>query len=378
MAAPTTGELAVLQQFRDEVHDVLPNLNEYRQTDAWLLRWLRARELDIGKASRMLRRSLEWRDQEKINDILSWEPPNILMEEFGMKLSGFDNDGSPVGIVPFGDWDIRKVIEMRRKDIFVKYIDFLFEIALHLVERRSTKEKVLTQFVLIMDLDRFSFRQIASRETIDAIFEAIKRFEANHPETLKAAYLINAPRIFAYLFSFIKPLLTARTLDKVQIFGSNGSFKPVLLKTIAPDQLPSEMGGCNTSCTNYTVKDLNELLDNPIQCDDFSEADMSAITVDSGKKVALNVQVPTPKSRMSWNFKTEKHDIGFAVVSPCNEALVHVSRADANTCVQKGAIICESAGTYQIIFDNSFSRFRSKHVRYAVSVNKPLDLDLIK
>jgi hypothetical protein len=133
------------------------------------------------------------------------------------------------------------------------------------------------------------------------------------------------------------------------------------------------MGGSNTSCTNYTIEDLYKLLDNPIKCDDFPENAMKTMTVDSGKKVTVDVRVDTSKSRLSWNFKTEKHDIGFTVLSPCNEELIRVSRADS-AFMQKGAIICEGAGNYQLIFDNSFSRFRSKQLRYGVSVAKHTEL----
>ena len=70
-----------------------------------------------------------------------------------------------VGIIPFGEWDLRKVVENRHKDDVIRFGDQLFEFTMKLVERKSTEDKIITQFVMIMDLEKFSFRQIASRES---------------------------------------------------------------------------------------------------------------------------------------------------------------------------------------------------------------------
>ena len=50
----------------------------------------------------------------------------------------------------------------------------------------------------------------------------------------------------------MKPLLTTHTLSKVNVYGGNSEhWRAELLKTIEPDQLPSQYGGCLT-----TVKDV--------------------------------------------------------------------------------------------------------------------------
>ncbi|CAG7833049.1 unnamed protein product, partial [Allacma fusca] len=83
---------------------------------------------------------------------------------------------------------------------------------------------------------------------IDATLEGVKRFEANYPEILKASIGINAPRIFALMFGLIKPLLTPRTLEKVQIWGSNSNkWKVALLKIIPADQLLPAYGGTRSA-----------------------------------------------------------------------------------------------------------------------------------
>lgn len=49
-----------------------------------------------------------------------------------------------------------------------------------------------------------------------------------YPETMGAAYIVNAPFVFSALYAIIKGFLDERTRSKVRIMGSN--FKPFLLE----------------------------------------------------------------------------------------------------------------------------------------------------
>ncbi len=88
--------------------------------------------------------------------------------------------------------------------------------------------------------------------------ESVRQFEANYPETLKSAYLINANKFVTIIFNIVKPLLSARTLSKVEIYDSNvPRWKSVLLNNIPPHALPVLYGGTKTDakvssffCTN--------------------------------------------------------------------------------------------------------------------------------
>ena len=81
--------------------------------------------------------------------------------------------------------------------------------------------------------------------------ETTKIFEANYPERLKACIIVNAPKIFSILFSLIKPLLTARTMAKLQIHASNAAkWKVALLNNVPADQLPTKYGGTKSLALN--------------------------------------------------------------------------------------------------------------------------------
>uniref|UniRef100_A0A673TYJ4 CRAL/TRIO N-terminal domain-containing protein n=1 Tax=Suricata suricatta TaxID=37032 RepID=A0A673TYJ4_SURSU len=59
-------------QFQDNLQDVLPtlpNADEY-----FLLRWLRARNFGLQKSEDMLRKHIEFRKQQDLDNILNWQP----------------------------------------------------------------------------------------------------------------------------------------------------------------------------------------------------------------------------------------------------------------------------------------------------------------
>ena len=43
----------------------------------------------------------------------------------------------------------------------------------------------------------------------------------NYPETLKAAYVVNASNIFQFVFKIVQATVQQKTLNKIKIFGPN-------------------------------------------------------------------------------------------------------------------------------------------------------------
>ena len=68
-----------------------------------------------------------------------------------------------MGFIPFGDWDVRRVIESGEKNTWLKYTDQLFAIIFkHMRESSAAWNKPITQFVVIFDFKGFTMRQLRS------------------------------------------------------------------------------------------------------------------------------------------------------------------------------------------------------------------------
>ena len=51
-------------------------------------------------------------------------------------------------------------------------------------------------------------------------------FTENYPETLKAAYVLNASSVFQLVFRMVQALVQQRTLSKIRVFGSDARLWP--------------------------------------------------------------------------------------------------------------------------------------------------------
>jgi len=92
----------LLAEFRKDVKDYQMN----DSSDAFLLKWLIARNFDIHQAKKMLCSSLEWRKNNEVDSILeNWHPPEVLLKYFPASLVGRDKFGCPcVAILNFNKY----------------------------------------------------------------------------------------------------------------------------------------------------------------------------------------------------------------------------------------------------------------------------------
>ncbi|CAG7725861.1 unnamed protein product, partial [Allacma fusca] len=254
MAAPTHEELLLINQLRVGVSDLkLPD-----DSDMFFVRWIRARENNLNQAEGMLRKHIQYRKDHGWETILTWEPPLEFQEEFPAEVLGKDPENVTVGGIAYGKWPLKKCYENGMKDIYMRYIE---KVTLEAAECSMTQMRPdgvpITQVIAIYDMAGLSMKNFASLGTVNMILEGLRSFEENFPETLKAAYVINASRIFSLLFNLIKPILSQRTFGKVYVFDSNDTkWKPVLRQIVSEDRLPVAWGGKNVdSVLNVKFKD---------------------------------------------------------------------------------------------------------------------------
>ena len=61
----------------------------------------------VQEAEAMYRRTIAWRKQKCVDLIMSWNPPIVLRKYYPGGFAGFDVDGCPVWIIPFGHADMK-------------------------------------------------------------------------------------------------------------------------------------------------------------------------------------------------------------------------------------------------------------------------------
>ena len=82
---------------------------------------------------------------------------------------------------------------------------------------------------------------------LESALQLVQFYEANYPEFLRRVFVINAPKIFALLYSMMKPFMHEKTRNKVHIYSYDAAqWKAALLEDIDPKELPVCYGGTMT------------------------------------------------------------------------------------------------------------------------------------
>ena len=223
-----------------------------------LLRYLRARDCDVGKALEMMEATARFRATYCLDDeaLGGWRPPQALLE--GATPGGpdglqrwrtsppspgfFSLDGSPVYYNRIGQIDPETLLRS------VTVYDLVMRNALTLQNTLDTAaakglregRPVTFKVIIVQDLAGLC-RKHVHKLGFRASGEIAKVGTNHFPETLRAVYLVNVPAIFSLIWSLIKHLFDERVREKVAVIS--GDPAPFLRGKIAPEHLPVALGG---------------------------------------------------------------------------------------------------------------------------------------
>lgn len=62
---------------------------------------------DLELSESLFRKSLDWRTQRRLEEILAWRPPRVMREFYPGGFLGYDEASCPVWLIPFGTADVR-------------------------------------------------------------------------------------------------------------------------------------------------------------------------------------------------------------------------------------------------------------------------------
>ncbi|CAG7785174.1 unnamed protein product [Allacma fusca] len=110
-------------------------------------------------------------------EILAYDSPPIIQENFPYYLSGYDEDGTPtlkLWVFELGKWDIRKFLEKDNETAYAMDVacDQMF-----LRFKESAIKSQEKQVFCICDLDKFSLRQATHLRTVQFILSKFLSLE---------------------------------------------------------------------------------------------------------------------------------------------------------------------------------------------------------
>ncbi|KAI6235202.1 SEC14-like protein 1 family protein [Aphelenchoides besseyi] len=284
--------------------------------DAHLLRFLRARDFDVGRARDMVVNSLLWRKQHNIDKLLhEFVPPPILTKYFPGAWHQHDKQGRPLFILRLGQMDVKGLLRSVGLEVIVKYtLSICEEGLLKTAEATRNSGKPIGTWTLLVDLEGLGVRHLW-RPGVQGLLKIIETVEHHYPETLGLVLIARAPRIFPVLWTLISPFIDETTRKKFMI-NSNENIKDELKKYIDEEYLPDFLGGLSTlnaPVGGLVPKSEYLPLSEVTREDDVLTSTYTVATFHKNVPLEVCLPVSTAGSVLTWDIDVIKGACEFAL-----------------------------------------------------------------
>ncbi|KAH9059071.1 CRAL-TRIO domain-containing protein [Lactarius vividus] len=254
----TDQEWAALKEFRPLLPDILdkaydgkegarttpiviwgvtldPNGKKGARASVVLMKWLRARNLNVTEAKTMMIATLRWRDEFKVEDAMKETFPDVF-DGFG-HVYGHDKEGHPIVYNIYGgNNDLKTAFSDVQR--FIRWRVALMEQGVKLIDFES-----VDQMVQIHDYEGVSLSSRTANSKA-AASELSSIFQAHYPEFLSRKFFVNVPSLMTWIFWLFKPVLSPATLAKMKVVGHGSrAIGKELLPLIDVKELPAQYGG---------------------------------------------------------------------------------------------------------------------------------------
>ncbi|XP_044249385.1 protein real-time isoform X1 [Drosophila takahashii] len=338
--ARNLGQLSPMQESKLlELRKMLDGVDDLEQVPSYqtILRFLAARDWHVSQAFAMLRDSLRWRREHRIDLLLSeYSKPAVVVEHFPGGWHHIDKDGRPIYILRLGHMDVKGLLKSLG-------MDGLLRLALHICEEGIQKinesanrlEKPVLTWSLLVDLDGLSMRHLW-RPGIKALLYIIDTVERNYPETMGRVLVVRAPRVFPIAWTIVSAFIDEHTRSKFLFYGPDfAHMKDGLAQYLDGEVIPDFLGGpCKTmihECglvpkTLYKMNSLDDHGDEvPVELPIIIEVLAPGIHQHDHKNLYKSVDLKAgfshellirnedPKSVLTWDFDVIRNDMHFTL-----------------------------------------------------------------
>ncbi|XP_055301450.1 protein real-time [Sitodiplosis mosellana] len=185
-----------------------------------LLRFLRARDFNVDKALQMLQESLDWREENNIDQMLhEYKAPPVITKYFLGAWHQTDKQNCPIYILRLGHMDVKGLLKSIGEEVLLQHALHICEEGLQLIEQASNKTgKAVTNWSLLCDLEGLSMRHLW-RPGVKALLKIIETVEKNYPETLGRVFIVRAPRVFPIAWTIVSTFIHENTRSKFLFYG---------------------------------------------------------------------------------------------------------------------------------------------------------------
>eukprot|EP00037_Helgoeca_nana_P009339 m.81901 g.81901 ORF g.81901 m.81901 type:complete len:561 (-) comp19513_c0_seq1:2181-3863(-) len=230
----TPEQKLVLEDLKRALCDLDPRAASFCDR-ACLCRYLRARDWKVKPAEKLLRETLEWREEYGIETVTIDDIKDELSTG-KIYIHGFDRENRPVM------YQKPRNENSTNYDVSVKAVAYLLERECCAMDMSAGVEK----HTLIIDFKGYS---IFNKPPMSVTKQVLSLLMDKYPERLGVAFLVDAPALFQACWAVVKPFLPAETKKKIFFVsrsgtaGRGGKMAEKFAEYFDDDQLEEDYGG---------------------------------------------------------------------------------------------------------------------------------------
>ncbi|CAD5225964.1 unnamed protein product [Bursaphelenchus xylophilus] len=375
----TETELEQIKSLRKALNNEVP---KFYDDDFCLLRWIQGWDNNhddilprIKTAAEVISTfpPLHHINFDSVDDVeLNLRRFSKMMEYSPGGLIGFDKDGDIISCSLVGRFHSKSLLKCARVSEVTLNGIYSGILGYSYMKRQEKKSGRQLRFNIIIDLTGYN-RDHLFTPGIKAYKNFIYTSQELFPEVTKTIFVINAPPLFETLFSFVKPILSQKTKEKVQILGSD--YHQALFEALGQENLPKMFGG--TKEYEHGHPDHGHIRMGGILPEDFkysplknplhiSNDRLSKLNIPARSLREVTVTCSKPGQHLQWFFECSG-DICFSIKT--KDRLIRCEiKIFTEFVPEYDRIVCHQPGDYILVFDNCFSTFFSKEVRYFAAI----------
>ncbi|KAG5148544.1 hypothetical protein JHK82_015425 [Glycine max] len=285
------------------------------RSDVILLKFLRARDFKVKEALAMIKSTIRWRKEFKMEELLEEDLGGDGLEK-AVYMHGFDKEGHPVCYNIYGEFQNKELYKKSFSDEEKRYrfLRWRIQFLEKSIRKLDFNPGGICTIVQVNDLrnspgpSKWELRQ--------ATKQALQLLQDNYPEFVAKQVFINVPWWYLAVNRMISPFLTQRTKSKFVFAGPSKSAE-TLLRYIAAEQLPVKYGGLSKD-GEFGISDA-----------------VTEITVRSAAKHTVEFPV-TENSLLSWELRVIGWDVSYGA------EFVPTSEGSYTVIIQKARKVASS------------------------------------
>ena len=228
----TSDQLIALESMRNKFNNIETDINIMKLNDSCYLRYLKARNYDVEKASKLLIDTIKWRKDFGIDQLHNESNMNCVSKENSsgkMFLRGYDKEGSILLYMR------PRCENTHNHENNLKHLVYNLEKACACLE---AKGEGIEKWTILIDFQGYSMFNAPPFKTS---METLNILQNHYPERLKRAFCIRPPFIFNAFWTMISPFIDPVTKDKIQMV--NDPVNTILEKYVDMRKIEKEIGG---------------------------------------------------------------------------------------------------------------------------------------